>query len=306
MRLRKRRGDDGKPPDIDAVIDHALSTLGREYDRREDHVDIKLTHGWRGYSLDALKRRMQARPADTWLGIATKDLRETVELAEREDPVPEWPEAQPMLKLRMHLREKVPASTPLGVPFGDDVLGVLALDRGDRVTLVKLVDANHWGRPFDDLLEIARRNTRAEPGLKHERIQLKGGGGEAVLCSSEGRFFAAAQALWPETLLGEIGRLGALVAVPNPHVAMAYAIDDARTLAAIDVLAPWTQRRVAAVQNPISPHLYWWRPGSIQRLDAEPLAELRELLGPAPAPEPPKPPKPSSSSTTRGRLAPPR
>jgi hypothetical protein len=195
-----------------------------------------------------------------------------------------------MLKLRMHLRTNVPAGYPLGVPFGDDCIAVLALDKGDTATLVRLIDANHWARPFDDVLEVARRNT-AEEQVKIERITLKGGAGEAVLASS-GRWFAATHALWPERLLGALGRHGALVAAPNPHVAMAYAIEDATTLKAIEVLAPWVQKRVDAVDNAISPHLYWWRPGrNIDRLDATQHERLAELVRPA---------LPPSSTTTTG------
>jgi hypothetical protein len=296
MPLFGRKKDEGpKHPGFEEVVERALKAIGREYDLRGDHLDIKLVHGWRGYDVEPVRRRCEARPPDTWLGIVTKDLRQTVELAEREGPVPEWDEAQDNLKLRMHLRGNVPPQYPLGLPFGDDLLAVLAIDRGEGAQLVKLVDANHWGRPFDDLLDIARRNTQAgvEGDIEIERVPLKQGAGEAVLYKSR-RWFAASQAMWPERMLGEIGRHGALVATPNCHLAMAYAIDDARALAAIDVLAPWVEARAGVESGAISPHLYWWRPGQTLRLDDARREELAERLGPVAPPEPPR------GSTTTG------
>ena len=291
--FRKRRGEPA-PPKLDEVIEHALGTLGREYDLRDDHVDIKLAHGWQGYNLEALRRRMQARPPDTWLGIATKDLRETIELAEREGPLPEWEDAKTQLKLRMHLKENVPPAYPLGIPFGDDLIAVLSLDKGEKANLLKLVDANSWGLPFDDLLAVARVNTQNEPDLERQRIALKDDAGEAAIVSSK-RWFAASQVLWPELMLGEIGKHGALVAAPNAHVALAYAIDDRRTLAALELLEPWAQRRTEVGVPAISPRVYWWRPGNVAALDAERRAELESLLREAP----PKPP--SRVSSTRPR-----
>ena len=288
--FRKKRGGEPEGPKIDDVIEHALGTLGREFDMRDDHVEIKLEHGWQSYNLDALRRRMEARPQDTWLGIATKDLRETVELAEREGPLPEWEEAKTQLKLRLHLKENVPPAYPLGMPFGDDLMAVLALDKGDKANLLKLVDANHWGLPFDDLLHVARVNTQNEPDLERQTITLKDDAGEAAIVSSK-RWFAASQALWPERMLGEIGKFGALVAAPNAHVAMAYRIDDRRTLPALELLEPWAQRRTEAGVPAISPHVYWWRPGNIVRLDGEARSELESLL--------PEAPKPSRTTSTR-------
>ena len=295
----KKRGGGGepKPPDADQVIERALKALGREYDMRGDTVDIKLAHGWEGYNLEALRRRMQARPHDTWLGIATKDLRETVELAEREGPLPEWEEAKTRLKLRMHLKANVPPAYPLGVAFGDDLIAVLSLDKGDKANLLKLVDANHWGLPFEDLLHVARINTQKEQDLERQRITLKDDAGEAAIVSSK-RWFAASQVLWPELMLGEIGRFGAVVAAPNAHVALAYAIDDRRALAALELLEPWAQRRTEAGVPAISPYLYWWRPGNVVKLDAVQRAELEALLPPD---EPPPPPAPSRVSSTRPR-----
>jgi hypothetical protein len=289
---RRKESEADREPTFDEVVDRALRALGREHDRRDDHVDIKLSHGWRGYNLADIRARCEARPRDTWLGIVTRDLKATVERDESEPPLPDFAEAQPRLRLRMHARAQLPAGYPLAVPFGPDLLAALTLDRGDSAKLVSVPDANEWARPFDELLRIAHANSHADEDLKHERIELKGGAGRAVVCSSE-RWFAATQALWPDRLLGEPGRHGALVAAPNPFVSLAYAIDDHRTRAALEVLVPWAERRVTAVENPISPHLYWWRPGKVVRLDDERRAELDALLGPDPAA------KPSSSTWTR-------
>jgi hypothetical protein len=293
MPLFRKKDDGPGHASFEEVVERALKAIGREYDLRGDHLDIKLKHGWQPYDLAPVRRRCESRPPDTWLGAVTKDLRETVELAEREGPVPEWDEAKDRLKLRMHLRTKVPAQYSLALPMGDDLLAVLALDKGDSAQLVKLIDANHWGRQFDDLLHIARVNTQAEADLELERIPLKENAGVAVICKSR-RWFGASQAMWPEKLLGEIGKHGALVAAPNCHLSMAYAIDDRRALTAIDVLAPWVENRTENVTGPISPHLYWWRPGETRRLDDERRQELAELLGGAEPPEPPR------GSTTAG------
>jgi hypothetical protein len=291
--FRKRKDEAPQPETFEQVCERALTAIGREYDLRDDHVDIKLSHGWRGYHLGDVRARCEARPPDTWLGIVTRDLRATVERDEREPPLPEFEQAKGQLKLRMHAREQLPAGYPLGVPFGPDLVAALTIDRGESAKLVGVPDANEWARPFDELLRIAHANSHADlDEHKVERIDIKGGGGQAVVCSSE-RWFAATQALWPDRLLDQPGRHGALVAAPNPFVALAHAIDDHRTRAAIEVLVPWAQRRVEAVENPISPHLYWWRPGKVVRLDDERRAELEALLGPDPSS------RPSSSTWTR-------
>lgn len=292
--FRKRGGgEQDEHQSFEEVVDRAMRAIGRDFDRREDHLDIKLEHGWQGYDLSPLRARCDARPKDTWLGVVTKQLRETVELAEREGPPPPWDEARTMLKLRLHRADAVPPAHPLGIALSDDLFAALAIDRGDSANLLRVPDANAWGQPFDELIAVARDNTANEPDLKLERIEIKDGGGAAAICSST-RWFAATQIMWPERLLGEVGRHGAVVAAPNPHVSLAHPIEDRRTLAAVEQLRPWADRRVAAAPNPISPYLFWWRPGSIVRLDDERLEELEKLLGPA------APPTLSRTSATGG------
>ena len=289
FRRKPDRNEAEQPESFTDVADRALRALGREYDLRGDHVDIKLErgHGWRGYDLSAIRLRCEARPRDTWLGIVTRDLRATVEQAEREPPLPDFDTAKGMLKLRMHTRDQLPGGHSLGVPFGPDLMAAVTLDYGDSAKLVRMPDANEWGRPFDDLVRIAHSNSHDDADLEHEHIELKGGAGRAVICSSK-RWFAATHALWPDRLLEQPGRHGALVAAPNPHVSLAYAIDDHRARTALEVLGPWAERRVEAVPYPISPHLYWWRPGRVVRLDDEHRAALDALLGPDPSAPPPR------------------
>jgi hypothetical protein len=56
----------------------------------------------------------------------------------------------------------------------EDLQLVLAFDLPDRVTVVPREDVLEWG-PEDELFELALEQTRAEPGIELERIEVSDG-----------------------------------------------------------------------------------------------------------------------------------
>jgi hypothetical protein len=282
MRLFRRRGGEEPSPPPEwasfltpeewqafvAEVRRALDGVGLPYRLDPDgFVQFEGSPGQAG--LVNLAQMCHASDRADWPELVRTHFRQLLAAEARDTETLGADEALPLLRLRLWPREQVPEGLDLVArPFADDLLAALVLDLPETVASVKPEQAERWGPTEDELFERAAAQTRADPDLEVARFEDEPGA--AVVWAESESFFAASRALWPEDLLGAPpGEHGALLAVPNRHLAGAHAIEDLRVVGVIQTMLGFAARRYQEGPGSISPHLYWWRAGSVVRLPAE-------------------------------------
>jgi len=144
----------------------------------------------------------------------------------------------------------------------DDLAVVLSLDLPAAVQVVPPDDVARTGLTEDDLWE--RALARLDDGEPIERTLLDGNERVEVLISDS--HFLASRLLALEELVGRLPAHGALVAVPHRHMLLVHAIRDESVLDAAHLMAPFTVERFEEGPGSLSPHLYWWHGGDLERL----------------------------------------
>ncbi|CAA9531329.1 MAG: hypothetical protein AVDCRST_MAG85-3703 [uncultured Solirubrobacteraceae bacterium] len=280
MRLFRRRDQEPDPPIPEwasffdreeyraflGVVDLTLEALGHERTWGDGVVEIEVDGEPVQLGLSNLAQTLRGAPHEEWNGLAAAHFGAVTNQPDAGDMGVE--EARAILKLRLWARDQLPENLELvAKPFADDLLVVLALDFPQSVTNAKPDHLAAWGLSEEQAFAIAERNTRAEPGLETEPAEL--GDGAVAWLTIGDSFFTASQVLWPEQTAGEIPPNGALVAVPNRHVAWIHPITDLRVVGVVTTSAQWAHGNFVDGPGSISPHLYWWRPGEVRRIQTE-------------------------------------
>jgi hypothetical protein len=179
-----------------------------------------------------------------------------------------------------------PCSARQAVP---GLMEVLAVDLTEVVMMLGDDDAARFGGAAV-LREAGLDNLRALPPERHEHIIARDGGHFHVLHGAS--MFVASRVLVMPHLLAQIfgpatARHGVLAAMPSRHRAVLHVITDETAVASIGHMAGFAVAGYNSNPGPLSPSLYWWRPGmwrQISGLDAsgQPAVrvdpELRQIL----------------------------
>jgi hypothetical protein len=213
------------------------------------------------YGLANLAQKCQGEDRGDWDEIVADHFRQLIATQARDSESLGFDEASPLLRLRIWATEDMPAGARVVArELADDLVLVLSLDLPESVATVSPEQVEEWGRDEDELFAIAGDQTRAEPDIEIERMEAAGGG-EIVFAASDS-FFASSQILWPVRLLGDaMAEHGAIVAVPNRHLAVLMAIQGLELMEAVGSLGTFVGRRFAEGPGSISPHVYWVRDG---------------------------------------------
>jgi hypothetical protein len=145
---------------------------------------------------------------------------------------------------------------------------VIALDLPESVMML----TDDALSPLGDIRELrahALRNLRALPIEGHEI--LKGADGMRFDVVMGDSFFTASQVLVLDELVRRItgqdlGVDGALVAMPFRHQLAFHAIRGADIIPALNGMAAFAAAGFEDAVGPVSPHVYWWRAGSLIQL----------------------------------------
>ena len=224
------------------------------------------------YGLANLAQKCHGEDRGEWGEIVADHFRQLIATQARDTESLGFDEAAPLLRLRIWAAEDIPGDAPVVArELADDLLLILSLDLPDSVATVSPEQAREWDRDDDELFAIAGEQTREDPDLELQRVEHPGGV-EVVLAASDS-FFGASQILWPARVLGEaMDEHGALVAVPNRHLAVLLAIEGLGVMEAVGVLVRLVATRYEEGPGSISPHLYWVREG-------EPLLRIPVAMG---------------------------
>ncbi|MBO2450527.1 hypothetical protein J4573_25720 [Actinomadura barringtoniae] len=119
--------------------------------------------------------------------------------------------------------------------------------------------------------ELAHRNLRALPIERHEVVHADEGGSYHVL-SGETAFTAGRvlvlDDLAPRLTGGPIPGDGLLVTLPTKFHVLLHPITGGTVLNALAAMAEDTVGLFSANEARLSPHVYWWRDGAMERLTA--------------------------------------
>ncbi len=162
----------------------------------------------------------------------------------------DWEEAAPLLRARLTGQDTVAvgSSSMVHRPLADLAL-VMACDFPETIGFVTEEHAATWGRPIDEMFEVALAQTRErEEPPEVEPIRFEDGTEMRALFGDS--FFTTAHALWVED---------GLLAVPHRHAIIHHAIRDLSLVQAIGYMAQMAHGMFEEGPGSISDQLYWKR-----------------------------------------------
>lgn len=149
-------------------------------------------------------------------------------------------------------------------PLADGVRAVLAVDRPTMIELVPASRLGRWSASEDELFDQGYANVRRDPRPMVTAAPVE----EGVLVTRiwSGSFYAATWACWLPDLLGPLPPAGVLVGLPTRHELLVHPIAGVGAVHAIQPLSAVIAQAHRAGPGSLSPHLFWWREGSLRRL----------------------------------------
>ena len=250
---------DADPDLFRAAVEAAAAAVGRPVARWHPAgvVVAGPAGGEEAVNLVHLARRAKAAPEADWPALAEDFLR--VVLAADTGVVPALADAAG--RLRVRVGRPFPAGAAWQEPIpGTDLAVSLVVDGDRHMTYVTAGDIARSGRPADDWTRVAAANLRAATpagwlGAVHAESGIAAGN------AGDGYDAARAAVL---AAVAPAGPAGYFVAVPARDWVFALAVTPA-AVPHLGVLHAAAGRSFAADPYPISPRVYWVRPGGSER-----------------------------------------
>lgn len=149
-------------------------------------------------------------------------------------------------------------------PLADGLRAVLAVDRPTMVELVPAARLARWDASEDELFAAGYANVRHEPEPQLSVAPVEEG---VLLTRVWGEsFYTATWVRWLADLLGPLPPGGSLVALPTRHELVVHPIAGVHAVNAVQPLSAVAAQAHRAGPGSLSPHVYWWRDGSLRRL----------------------------------------
>ncbi len=217
------------------------------------------------YPLHNISAQAAAAPERDWPRLL--DHHAAILLAHEHEPVETPEQVAGSLYLGLWQRGDLPFEPDLAIPLADDLLAVPARDFPETVkTAGKADQVDVWGG-WEVVRQQALRNLA---GLRSDETMTLGDEPGSRVLLSIGGYFNASRLLVLERVLSqdfgiELPPLGALVAVPNRSLLAIHVPTGPEIVAAISGLLNLA-RGESTGQGGISPHVYYWRQGRLQRI----------------------------------------
>lgn len=233
------------------------------------------------YGLENLSQNCRPVPEEEW-PLAVQQHFERLAAGEEEGA--EWDAscetfawAQSMLRVRLYPPKMEGLAMIVCRQDLDGVATALVADRPSSIVSIHQDLVDKWGKPVDELFDLALRQTLEHEEIQFEWAELDGDvdGVEpfrVAILSSDG-LLAAGHALALGDRPDLIGEHGTLFAVPNRHHVLAYPIGDTPLPRVVNNLLPIVVGMFADGPGSITPNFYWRRPDGV--VEAQPV-ELRE------------------------------
>ncbi len=224
---------------------------------------VRLRNG-RSLSLLQLAQHCSSLPSLEWNSLIAGHLRTmTAYLDQISEPLS-------MFDLRIRLVPDTLADAETlhqlgGRPFVDGVIEVLAIDVDDAVRCVPTseIAANGWD--VDEAWVSARLQTELLE-VPDEIHIVDIGSADLIHVFGERPFTASTVGVIDDLIAeyAQIGDLGAIVSMPLRHSVLVHPIDNASAQCGIAGMIPIAHQLFKQGPGSVSPHLYWWRDGSLE------------------------------------------
>jgi hypothetical protein len=261
---------------LDSLVVLVAESLGYACERVPG--DVMLLEGANRLHVSMRNLRQLARlvPRDDWPALVSDHVSTIVTAIEEPLDLSNFELAQHLLRTRIY-----PAEADNGVlaarDFAPGLIEAVVVDTPTTVRTVTIEEAQRWLVPLESLFVLGRSNVRSDGLLQREDQQI----GDIRFTVLHGwTFYAATHAAWLEEYL-ELGPYGALVVVPSRSMIAAYPIQGrgeaepwaphrpgyGPVVRAATELQAQAQHAYEEGPGSLSPHLFWWRAGTMTLLE---------------------------------------
>jgi hypothetical protein len=241
------------------------------YGCRQVPGDVMLLEGANRLHVSMKNLRQLARqvPRYDWPALVSDHISTIVTAIEEPLDLSDFELAQHLLRTRIY-----PAEADNGIlaarPFAPGLIEAVVVDTPTTVRTVTVDEMEEWPVSGDALFLLGRANVRSDGTLQADEQHL--GRNVRVTVLHGWTFYAATHLAWLDEYV-DIGPYGALVVVPSRSLIAAYPIRargferEAVVRVAAAQLRMHAQQAYEEGPGSLSPHLYWWRAGSLTLLE---------------------------------------
>lgn len=214
--------------------------------------------------LRAVKQVCLTSPRESWLPIVSEHLAGVASALLGQRDWADFDRVQPLLRSRLYDEGALLLADVVGRRLAPGVVEALVVARAGTISTLPRAVLGSWGMAAAPLYPPARAAVRAEGRLPCRQVDLGGAVFTAVEAAS---FFTTTHLFWLDAYV-EVPAAGAVVAMPNRHLLLAHPLRDAAAVDAVRAMAVNAANCYDQGPGGVSPHVYWWRGGTLSLLPA--------------------------------------
>jgi hypothetical protein len=254
--------------EVTAYADHVVDASGRVFGlgnvAAECHNDERGERAWREITSRHTDRIVRATDAPSPFDTMTR-----AEL---------YAATYPRLMSSQDLRQ---VQVTYAREVAEGIREVLNVDLTESVATFLDEHVERFG-PLEDLRRAGLANLRTVTFDQHEVLEHQGGRVDILLGDS--MFVASTLVVLPEVLAGlglpAPGPRGVFVAVPFRHQLAFHVLQDATAIPSLNVMAAFARAGFDDAPGPVSPDVFWWRDGALDKLTVNDPDGIRIDVGP--------------------------
>lgn len=254
--------------EVTAYADHVVDSSGRVFGlgnvAAECHNDERGESAWREVTRRHTDRIVRAMDAPSPFDTMTR----------AELYAATYVRLMPAQDLR-HVR------TTYAREVGHDIREVLNVDLPESVATFLDEHVERFG-PLADLRRAGLANLRTVTFDQHEVLEHQGGRVDILLGDS--MFVASTLVVLADVLAGlglpPPGPRGVFVAVPFRHQLAFHVLGDRTAIPSLNVMAAFARAGFDDAPGPVSPDVFWWRDGALEKLTENGPDGIRIDVGP--------------------------
>jgi hypothetical protein len=254
--------------EVTAYADHLVDSSGRTFGL--GNVAANCHHDERGER--------------AWREVTARHAARTVRAMDAPSPFETMTPAQLFAATYLRLMptaDLAPFRVGYARPVVDGLSEVLNVDLPESVATYLDEHVERFG-PLADLCRAGLANLRQVPVDAHEVLERDGGRVDVLLGDS--MFLASTLLVLDHVLAREgvvVAPAGVLVAVPFRHQLDYHVIEDLGVVRSLSLLAGFARAGYDAAAGQLSPDVFWWRDGVLERLTVNTPEGIRVEAGPA-------------------------
>ena len=239
------------------LTDTWLRCHGREFEEADGGcVKLQLADGGMHVGLINLAQVCHRTPRDQWPEVISEHFGNTLLAVPLGDLT--FGQAAPVLRVRAYPEGQTgPGFVTRRLAPG--LSATLVLDFPKSIRAVIPSEVEKWGRPVDELFDLALAKVRA-----HERPTFQAPTSSTYGCVGSQGLYASTWVMMLEEFLRPVPARGALVTIPIRHLVLFEPIVDFSIVEAVPEMLEAAEFAFREGPGSVSPFLYWWRPGDLR------------------------------------------